>query len=159
MCSNRNCPAKDLEHISHFVSKKAFDIDGLGYKILEQLTGASLIATPADIFKLTKSDLVDLERFGEKSAENLIEAINKAREITLPRFIFALGIKHAGEETAVDLAKTFGTLEKIRKASLEEFIAVPQIGEVVAQSLHEYFCSTHDPEKWRRDLDRDTSCR
>ncbi|MDO8505010.1 MAG: NAD-dependent DNA ligase LigA [bacterium] len=139
MCSNENCPAKDLERISHFVSKKAFNIDGLGYKILEQLTAAGLISTPADIFKLTKSDLVDLERFGEQSADNLIAAVDNSRTITLPRFIFALGIKHAGEETAVDLADAFGTFLKIREATIEEFRAVPGIGEVVAQSLYEYF--------------------
>jgi len=139
MCSNANCPAKDLERISHFVSKKAFDIDGLGYKLVEQLTAAGLISTPADIFKLTKSDLVDLERFGEKSADNLIASIDKAREVNLPRFIFGLGIKHVGEETAVDLAKYFGTLRKIREATLEEFLDVAQIGEVVARSLFDYF--------------------
>ncbi len=139
MCSNASCPAKDLERISHFVSKKAFDIDGLGYKLVEQLTTAGLIASPADIFKLTKSDLVDLERFGEKSADNLIASIDKARKVSLPRFIFGLGIKHVGEETAVDLAKNFGTLKKIREATLEDFLAVPQIGEVVAESLAEYF--------------------
>ncbi len=139
MCSNKNCPAKHLERISHFVSKKAFDIDGLGYKIVEQLTDVGLLSTPADIFKLTKGDLLDLERFGEKSADNLIAAIDKARHVTLPRFIFGLGIKHVGEETAADLTNKFGTLKKIREATLEEFLAVSQIGEVVAHSLHEYF--------------------
>lgn len=146
MCSNRSCPAKDLERISHFVSKKAFDIDGLGYKLVEQLTTAGLISTPADIFRLTKSDLVDLERFGEKSADNLIESIDKAREVSLSRFIFGLGITHVGEETAADLAKHFGMLKKIREATLEEFLAVSQIGEVVAHSLHEYF-STKTSQK------------
>lgn len=139
VCSNRNCPAKHLERISHFVSKKAFDIDGLGYKLVEQLTEAGLISTPADIFKLTKSDLVDLERFGEKSAENLVAAIDKARHVMLARFIFGLGVKHVGEETAVDLANHFGTLKKIRAATLEELGHVSNIGEIVAQSLYEYF--------------------
>ena len=144
MCSNANCPAKDLERISHFVSKKAFNIDGLGIKLLEQLTAAGLISAPADIFKLTKSNLVDLERFGEKSADNLIAAIDQARKIALSRFIFALGIKHVGEETAVDLAKTFGTLSKIRAATLEDLQALPGIGEVVAQSIYEYFSNAQN---------------
>ncbi|MBI4135818.1 NAD-dependent DNA ligase LigA [Candidatus Uhrbacteria bacterium] len=143
-CTNKNCPAKHHERLIHFVSRKAFDIDGLGEKIVKQLMDTGLLATPADIFKLEKSDLVDLERFADKSAENLIAAIAKAREITLPRFIYALGIKHVGEETAVDLAKKFGTLKKVRDATLEEFNAVPNIGEVVAQSLHEYFSDKHN---------------
>ncbi|MBI2552539.1 NAD-dependent DNA ligase LigA [Candidatus Uhrbacteria bacterium] len=142
-CTNKNCPAKHHERLIHFVSRKAFDIDGLGEKIVKQLMDVGLISTPADIFKLEKSDLVDLERFADKSAENLIAAIAKAREISLPRFIFALGIKHVGEETAVDLAKRFGTLKKIREATFEELNSVPNIGEVVAQSLHEYFSDKH----------------
>jgi DNA ligase (NAD+) len=139
LCPNPDCPAKHHERIIHFVSKKAFDIEGLGEKISKQLMDAGLISTPADIFKLTKSDLVDLERFADKSAENLIQAINKAKKISLARFIYALGIKHVGEETALDLAKTFRSLEKIRRASLKEFEAVPNIGEVVAHSLFDYF--------------------
>lgn len=139
LCPNKDCPAKHLERIVHFVSKKAFNIDGLGYKIIKQLMDSGLIAAPADIFKLTKSDLVDLERFGEKSAENLIKAINKARKISLPRFIYALGIKHVGEETAVDLAKNFGALKKINQAAIEDFNSIPNIGEIVARSLYEYF--------------------
>ena len=144
MCTNKNCPAKHHERLIHFVSRKAFDMDGLGEKIIKQLMDAGLISTPADIFKLEKSDLTDLERFADKSAENLIAAIAKAREISLSRFIFALGIKHVGEETAVDLAKKFGTLKKVREATLEEFNAVPNIGEVVAKSLHEYFSDKHN---------------
>ncbi|KKU13002.1 MAG: ligase protein [Parcubacteria group bacterium GW2011_GWC2_45_7] len=144
VCSNKDCPAKHHERIAHFVSRKTFDIDGLGYKIVKQFMDAGLISTPADIFRLTKSDLVDLERFGEKSAENLIDSINKARKINLPRFIFALGIKHVGEETALDLANRFGTLRKIREAALADFQAVPNIGEVVAQSLFEYFTDKHN---------------
>ncbi len=144
VCPNKNCPAKHHERILHFVSKKAFNIDGLGDKIVKQLMDEGLISTPADIYKLTKSDLVDLERFGEKSADNLLVAIDKSRKVDLARFIYGLGIKHAGEETALDLANRFGTLKKIRKATFEEFNAVPNIGEVVAQSLHKYFSDKHN---------------
>ncbi|MDP3244923.1 MAG: NAD-dependent DNA ligase LigA [bacterium] len=139
ICPNKECPAKHHERVVHFVSKKAFNIDGLGDGIIKQLSSAGLVATPADIFKLTKSDLVDLERFGEKSADNLIAAIDQARRVSLPKFIYALGIKHVGEETAVDLANRFGTLEKIQKADFETLNAVSNVGEVMARSLREYF--------------------
>lgn len=138
VCANRACPAKHAERIIHFVSKKALDIDGLGEKIVHQLMGAGLLATPADIFKLTKSQLVDLERFGEKSAENLIAAIDTAREPPLARFIFGLGITHVGEETAVDLARNFGTIQKFRRATLEELQKISGIGDVVAASIAEW---------------------
>jgi len=139
VCTNKDCPAKHQERLLHFVSKKAFDIEGLGDRIVRQLMEVGLVATPADIFKLEKSDLIDLERFADKSAENIIAAISKSRTVNLPRFIYALGIKHVGEETALDLAKQFGTLKKVRDASLEDLYAIPNIGEVVAQSLYEYF--------------------
>ncbi len=135
VCPNRACPAKDLEHMKHFVSRRAFDIDGLGEKILEQLMHEGLVSSPVDIFRLTKSDLVDLERFGEKSAENLVAAIRKSCDIPLPRFINALGIKHVGEETAVDLANRFGTLAKFRQATAHELDAISGIGEAVVASL------------------------
>lgn len=135
VCENKNCSAKHLERMAFFVSKKAFDIDGLGYKIIEQLMGSGLIATPADIFKLQKSDLTDLERFGEKSAENLIKAIDKARKITLARFIYALGITHVGEETAVDLAEHFGTINKFCQAKQEELEQIFGVGDVMAESI------------------------
>ncbi len=135
LCVNTDCPAKHHERMAHFVSKKAFDIDRLGYKLIEQLMNSGLIATPADIFKLEKSDLIDLERFGEKSAENVIAGINAAREVTLPRFIFALGLMHVGEETAIDLAKHFGTLAAFRGANRAELEAIEGIGDVVADSI------------------------
>ncbi|MCX6779239.1 MAG: NAD-dependent DNA ligase LigA [Candidatus Magasanikbacteria bacterium] len=140
-CTNKNCFAKEKERISHFVSKKAFNIDGLGIKIVEQLINVGLVSTPADIFSLTKGDLEPLERFAEKSAQNLIESIENSKKITLARFLYALGILHVGEETAIDLANHFGNLEKIKKASLEDFNAMPNVGEVMAQSLWEWFQS------------------
>ncbi len=138
ICTNKACPAKHMERIIHFVSKKALDIDGLGEKIVKQLMDAGLIATPADIFKLEKRQLVDLERFGEKSAENLIASIDKARVVPLARFIFGLGIMHVGEETAVDLAAYFGTLAKFRGAEFEELEKISGIGEVVARSIADW---------------------
>ena len=99
------------------MKKKAFDIDGLGEKIVLQLMNAGLISAPADIFKLEKSELVDLERFADKSAENLIESINHARKIFLPRFIYGLGITHVGEETAIELIK-LGAVDYVLKDRL-----------------------------------------
>ncbi|MBI4253241.1 NAD-dependent DNA ligase LigA [Candidatus Uhrbacteria bacterium] len=145
-CSNANCFAKEREQVIHFVSRKAFDIDGLGEKIVEQLIQEGLIHDAADLFTLTKGDLEPLERFAEKSASNLIAAIDARRTIDLPRFLYALGIRHVGEETAHDLAKYFGTLEHILHATHDDFEAVPNIGGAVATSLYEYF---RDPKNRR----------
>ncbi|MEK7189934.1 MAG: NAD-dependent DNA ligase LigA, partial [Patescibacteria group bacterium] len=138
-CSNKNCFAKEKEKIIHFVSRKAFDIDGLGEKIVEQLLNVGLIATPADIFTLKQGDLEPLARFAEKSAENLILAIAKAKNIILSKFLYALGIIHVGEQTAIDLANDFGSLEKIKEADLEKINGIPNIGEVVAKSIFNWF--------------------
>lgn len=138
-CTNKKCFAQERERLYHFVSKKAFDIEDLGPKIIDQLMEENLVANAADIFHLRKSDLLPLERFAEKSADNLISAINKAKHITLSRFIYALGIRHIGEETAIDLAKHFGSLEKIQKAGLEELNNIHEIGDVMAQSIYEFF--------------------
>lgn len=138
-CTNKNCYAQVLRNIIHFVSKKAFDIDGLGKKIVEQLVNVGLIKNVADIFTLTKGDLEPLERFAEKSADNLIQAIDTARDVSLGRFIFALGIHHVGEETAIRLAEHFGSLTKIMNATLDELCEVSDVGPNVAGSLHEFF--------------------
>ncbi|KKR49212.1 MAG: ligase protein [Candidatus Magasanikbacteria bacterium GW2011_GWC2_40_17] len=140
-CTNKNCFAKKKENLIHFVSKKAFNIEGLGEKIVEQLINEGLITTAADIFSLKKGDLEPLERFAEKSAQNLVEAIANSKKITLARFLYALGILHVGEETAVDLANHFGSLEKIKKASLENLNTLPNVGEVMAQSIWQWFQS------------------
>jgi len=138
-CSNKNCFAKEKENIIHFVSRKAFDIDGFGEKIVEQLLNNGLINASSDIFTLTQGDLEPLERFGEKSAKNLVEAIEKSRKITLARFLYALGIIHVGEETAIDLAVQFGEIKKLRAASLEDFKSIPNVGGVVAKSVFDWF--------------------
>ncbi len=143
-CVNKNCPAKHAENIIHFVSKKAFNIDGLGEKIVKQLMDVGIILTPADIFKLDKSMLTDLERFGEKSADNLMISIDAARRVTLPRFIFGLGIMHIGEETARDLANHFGTVAKWRRAPHDELQKIAGVGDVVARSLAEWLAEAQN---------------
>lgn len=143
-CSNKKCFATQKEEIYHFVSKKAFDIEGLGPKIVDQLLAADLIKNPADIFTLKKEDLEPLERFAEKSAGNIIKAIEKSKNISLPRFIYALGIRHVGEETAYLLAEHFGSLEKLSRAGKEELCRIHEIGEVVAESIADFF---RDKEK------------
>ena len=138
-CTNPYCYAQQQRQVAHFVSRKAFNIDGLGGKIITQLMAEGLLKTPVDIFRLEKEDLIPLERFAEKSADNLIKAIADARKITLPRFIYALGIAHVGEETAVALAEHFGSLDKLIKATAVEFSRVEDIGPIVAQSLINWF--------------------
>lgn len=140
-CTNSDCEARDKKRLSHFVSKRAFDIDGLGGKILEQLMASGLVSQPADLFTLSEGDLKQVERFAEKSASNLVAAIKERRHISLDRFILALGIRHVGEETAIDLANTFGSLKKLREVGGEELEEVPNIGETVAESVLEYFKS------------------
>jgi DNA ligase (NAD+) len=136
-CSNKNCFAVDFRKLNHFV--KGMEIDGLGPKIIEQLMNEGLISNAADLYELKIGDLIPLERFGEKSAQNIIEAIEKSKKIALAKFIYALGIRHVGEETAIDLANYFTSLDKIINASVEELMKVADIGEVVAKSIHAYF--------------------
>ncbi|TAK05562.1 NAD-dependent DNA ligase LigA [Patescibacteria group bacterium] len=150
-CVNPKCPGKKTERLIHFVG--GFEIDGLGPKILEQLQQEGLVSEAGDLFTLTKDELVGLERFAEKSAENLVAAIAAAKRIPLPRFIGSLGIPHVGEETAEDLARRFRSLAAVRSASLEELGAVPNIGEVVAASIHGWFAEKHNQAMVDRLLD------
>ncbi|MFA6485852.1 MAG: NAD-dependent DNA ligase LigA [Candidatus Magasanikbacteria bacterium] len=138
-CFNQNCFAKQLEHIIHFVSRKAFDIDHCGEKIVEQLLNEGLIKDASDLFALTAGDLEPLDRFAKTSARNLVEAIAQARQVSLSRFINALGIRNVGEETAEDLAEHFGSIEKLMRASSEELVGIYGVGEKVAVSIKEYF--------------------
>ncbi|MES2314763.1 MAG: NAD-dependent DNA ligase LigA [Patescibacteria group bacterium] len=123
----------------YFVSKKCFDIDGLGPKIIDVLLENNLVADFADIFRLKKGDLLALPRFAEKSVDNLLEAIEKAKKVTLPRFLTSLSIPQVGEETAYDVARHFKDINMIEKASIEEFRAIYGVGEVVAQSFVDWF--------------------
>jgi len=138
-CTNKKCGAQQRQRLVHFVSRKGFDIDGLGPKIIEQLMDEGLVSNPADIFSLKQGDLVPLERFAEKSAVNLTEAIEQSKQISLAKFIYALGIRHVGEETAINLAQYFGRLDKLEQAGLEELSQVQDIGQIVAQSVYQWF--------------------
>jgi DNA ligase (NAD+) len=136
-CPNPKCPAKERRYFYHFV--KVFDIVGLGPKIIDRLIDEGLVEDPADLFTLKEGDLLPLERFAEKSAKNLVNAIQSKKEITLARFIYALGIRNVGEETAEDLAKHFGSLEKLKSATLFQLQQIRDIGPVVAQSIYSFF--------------------
>lgn len=142
-CISRGSGVMHQRKLHHFVSKKCFDIDGIGPKQIDQLLEATLINTADDIFTIKKGDLLALPRFAEKSADNLIEAIQKARKVSLPRFIFALSVDHVGEETAEDIGKHFGTLEAVMKAAEVRdgsmFDKIDGIGSVVAESLVTWF--------------------
>jgi len=138
-CVNKNCSLIQKKQIIHFVSKKGFEINGLGPKIVEQLINKGLIVDASDIFSLTQGDLIPLEHFDIKSSENLIEAIEKSKKISLSKFIYALGIRHVGEETAISLANYFGSLDKIQKANKENLFKIEDIGEVVAKSVFNWF--------------------
>jgi DNA ligase (NAD+) len=138
-CENKDCAARRREFLYHFTSKKAFAIEGLGPKIIDQLMDENLISRAPDIFELKEGDLLPLERFGVRSAQNLVEAIQKSKKITLARFIYSLGIRHTGEETAIDLARYFGSIDKLKKASREELEKIPDIGEKVSESIYNWF--------------------
>ena len=138
-CSNPRCFAQHQRQMIHFVSRKAFNVDGLGERIVIQLMAEGLLKTSADIFKLEKEDLTPLERFAEKSAANLVEAIAKAKKISLARLIYALGIQHVGEETAIALADNFGGLSQLKKATAADLARVADIGPVVAKSIAAWF--------------------
>lgn len=141
-CINKECPAKHLEGLIHFVSKKGMNIEGLGEKIVEEFRELGLITDPASIFRLKKDDIAGLEGFGEKSAENIIASINTARNVPLGRFLYSLGIRHVGETTAKDVAKHFGNFDTLRMATYEELLQVEGIGEKVAQSVGDFFSDT-----------------
>lgn len=139
-CSNPKCPAKNERYLEHFVS--VFEIYELGPKILRRFKDEGLITDAADIFTLTKEDIAPLERFGEKSAENIVEEIKNKKKISLAKFIWALGILHIGEETARDLAEHFGTLEKLissARTTLAEIDSIENIGGAVSKSLTDFF--------------------
>lgn len=142
-CTNVRCFAKDRRTFYYFTSKGAFDIEHLGPKNLDVLLDQGLITTFADIFTLEKGDLLALPRFAEKSVDNLLAAIEKARTVTLPRFIIALSIPNVGEETAILFAEHFGTLEKFQKATIEQLSAIEGVGPIVAQSVVDWFKDAH----------------
>jgi DNA ligase (NAD+) len=138
-CTNANCFAQKRERFYHFVSKKALDIDGLGPKIIDQLIDQKLIKDLADIFTLRTGDLEPLERFATKSAQNLFEAIQASRHVSLARFVYALGIRHVGEATAIALANHFHNINRLLATSADELIDIPDVGPIVGQSIQTFF--------------------
>ncbi|MCL1140682.1 NAD-dependent DNA ligase LigA [Shewanella pneumatophori] len=140
------CEAQRKEAIKHFASRKALDIDGMGDKVVEQLIDKELVASPADLFKLTASALTMLERMGMKSATKLVAAIEVAKQTTFSRFLYALGIREVGEATAANLAAYFKTLEALKAANAEAFIKVDDVGTIVAAHLEHFFAQPHNLE-------------
>jgi DNA ligase (NAD+) len=152
-CVNLDCPAQVRERIKHFASKGAFDIDGLGGKLVEQLVDRGLVDTPADLFQLKAAQLQSLERMGEKSAANLVEAVQNSKEIRFHRFLYALGIRFVGEHVARILEAGFANLDRLMEATREETEAVEGIGPVVASSLVAFFQRPENREEIQRILD------
>ena len=138
------CPAQRIQSILHFASRRAMDIEGLGAKLVEQLVGRGLINSVADLYTLSVSELSALERMGDKSAENVIAALEKSKQTTLPRFIYALGIREVGEATALALARHFGALDPIMDATAEILEQVPDVGPVVARHITGFFAEAHN---------------
>lgn len=133
------CPAQRKESLRHFCSRAAMDIEGLGEKLVEQLVDANLVHTVADVFTLTKDQLMALERMGEKSADNLLAAVEKSRQTTMPRLLFGLGIREVGEATALALANHFGSLEKLMQADEQGLLQVEDVGPVMAAHIAHFF--------------------
>ena len=138
------CQAQRTEALKHFVSRKAMDVDGLGVKVIEQLVEREMVQTPADLFKLTPGVLTVLDRMGPKSAQNIVNALEASKETTLPRFLYSLGIREVGEATAQNLAQHFKTLDKVRKATKDELIEVPDVGQIVAEHIVHFFAQENN---------------
>jgi len=153
-CKNPECFAQKREYFYHFISRAAFDITGLGPKIIDKLIDEGLISDPSDLFGLEEGDIVLLERFAEKSSQNLISSIRRKKEISLPRFVYSLGIRNVGEETSLDLADKFSgvsasgwqAVENLKQAGLEDLERVKDIGPIVAKSIHDWFSQKRNKE-------------
>jgi len=140
------CPAQRKQALIHFASRRALDIEGLGDKLVDQLVEKELVRTPADLFKLNLDELSQLERMAEKSAANLLAAIEKSKQTSLARFIYALGIRNVGETTAKDLARHFGSLERVLAADETTLMQVSDVGPIVAQCLRQFCLEPHNLE-------------
>ncbi len=140
------CPAQRKQAILHFAGRRAMDIEGLGDKLVDQLVDAGIVRTLPELYKLGVAKLAALERMADKSAANLVAALDKRKDTTLARFLYALGIRHVGEATAKDLAKHFGSLDRVMAASVEQLLEVNDVGPVVAQSLRTFFDQPHNRE-------------
>lgn len=133
------CPAQRKRALEHFAARIAMDIEGLGSKIISQLVDQDIVHSPADLYQLDLETLMSLERMGEKSAQNLLDELVKSKDTTLPRFLFALGIREVGEVTAQDLAREFGAIEPLKQATVEQLESIQGIGPIVAQRVHQFF--------------------
>jgi len=140
------CPAQLKQAFLHFASRRAVEIEGLGDKLVEQLVDMGIARTLPELYRLGFAKLAELERMGEKSAQNLVDAIEKSKHTTLPRFLYGLGIRQVGESTARDLARHFGDIDKLMDASVEQLLEVPDVGPIVAQSVHDFFRQKHHRE-------------
>jgi DNA ligase (NAD+) len=140
------CAAQRKEALLHFAQRRAMDIEGLGEKLVDQLVDGGIVRTLPELYRLGVLKLAELERMAEKSAQNLVDALDKSKRTTLPRFLFGLGIRHVGEATAKDLARHFGSLDRIMDASVEELLEVNDVGPVVAESIHTFFAQPHNRE-------------
>jgi DNA ligase (NAD+) len=143
------CSAQRKQALLHFASRRAMDIDGLGERLIEQLVDRGLVSSPAELYRLAPAQLASLERMGDKSAVNLVQALARSRHTTFERFVFALGIRNVGERTARDLARHFGDLEPLVQASEEQLLQVRDIGPVVARSIRQFFDEPHNREVLR----------
>jgi DNA ligase (NAD+) len=141
-----SCPAQRKQAILHFAQRRALDIEGLGERIVDQLVDGGVIKTLPDLYRLGVASLAELERMADKSAANLVAAIDMSKRTTLARFLFALGIRHVGETTAKDLARHFGRLDRIVGAGVEQLLEVDDVGPVVAQSIRTFFDQPHNRE-------------
>jgi len=140
------CGAQRKQAILHFAQRRAMDIEGLGEKLVDQVVEAGVVKTLPDLYKLGLVHLVALERMGEKSAQNLLAGLEQSKSTTLPRFLFSLGIRHVGEATARDLARHFGNVDAIMDAGTEQLLEVPDVGPIVAESIHTFFAQPHNRE-------------
>ena len=132
--------------VLHYAQRRALDIEGLGDKLVEQLVDSDRVRSPADLYSLQLADLAGLDRMAEKSAQNLLDALERSKQTTLPRFVFGLGIRHVGEATAKALARHFGQLDAIMQSSEDALEQVPDVGPTVAHSLHTFFAQPHNRE-------------
>jgi DNA ligase (NAD+) len=140
------CPAQRKQALLHFAGRRAMNIEGLGEKLVDQLVDGALVRTPADVYRLGMAHLAALERMADKSAANVLAQIDKSKETTLARFIFALGIRHVGEATARDLARHFGALDPLQDADAAALLEVPDVGPVLAEAIHGFFAEPHNRE-------------
>lgn len=140
------CPAQRKQAVLHFAQRRAMDIEGLGEKLVDQLIDGHVVRTLPDLYRLGLASLTALERMAEKSAQNVLDALQKSKHTTLPRFLFGLGIRHVGEATAKDLARHFGSLDAIMDASVDQLLQVNDVGPVVAEAIHTFFAQPHNRE-------------